>query len=268
MGPRQFLVHGLLAGLFAGIAAFAVAYTIGEPPVDAAIAVEEAAAPAVAEHSHGDDAGHDDAAGHTHSHGDEGTTFSRQTQSTWGLATATIAVGTALGGLTGLVTAAAVGRIGRLRATQSAAVVAAVAFVAVALVPFLKYPATPPAVGDPGTIGDRTGLYFGFQALSVLAAVAAVILVARLLSGLGAYRAVLVSVGAYLLVVGVAAALMPAVDEIGAFPASTLWEFRLGSLLTLTALWAGIGIALVGLVGRAQEKAALDNARRALAASL
>ena len=52
------------------------------------------------------------------------------------------------------------------------AVVAAVGFVAVALVPFLKYPATPPAVGSAETIGDRTGYYFAFQLVSLVVAVA------------------------------------------------------------------------------------------------
>jgi hypothetical protein len=39
--------------------------------------------------------------------------------------------------------------------------------------PHLKYPANPPGVGDPGTIGYRQGLYFGFLALSVTGALVA-----------------------------------------------------------------------------------------------
>lgn len=34
------------------------------------------------------------------------------------------------------------------------------AFVALVIVPNIKYPANPPAVGDPETIGTRTGLFF------------------------------------------------------------------------------------------------------------
>ncbi len=258
MTPRTFLINGLLAGLLAGFAAFLVAHQIGEPPVDAAIAVEEAGA----EHTHEDSAP-------AHSHADEdGTAVSRQNQSTWGLATGTLAVGTALGGLMALAAAAAVGRIGRLRPTQSTALVALIGFVSIALVPFLKYPATPPAVGSGDTIGDRTGLYFGFLALSVLTAIAATFLAARLLPSLGAYRTVLIAAGGYLVVMVLAGELMPTVDEVGDFPASTLWEFRRASIITLATLWAGIGVILVGLVGRAGEKAAVENARRELAASL
>ena len=42
MNARAFLVRGLLAGLLAGLATFFVAHQVGEPHVDAAIAVEEA----------------------------------------------------------------------------------------------------------------------------------------------------------------------------------------------------------------------------------
>ena len=43
-------------------------------------------------------------------------------------------------------------------------------FVAVVVVPFLKYPANPPAVGDPSTVNERTMLYFAALALSILLA--------------------------------------------------------------------------------------------------
>ena len=71
-----------------------------------------------------------------------------------------LAVGVALGGLVGLASAFAVGRLGRLTPRQSTGLVAAVGFVGFALVPFLKYPANPPAVGSADTIGDRTALYW------------------------------------------------------------------------------------------------------------
>ena len=41
LSVRSFLVRGLLAGLVAGIVAFGVAYVVGEPSIDAAIAIEE-----------------------------------------------------------------------------------------------------------------------------------------------------------------------------------------------------------------------------------
>ena len=64
--------------------------------------------------------------------------------------------GLALGGLFALAFAFAYGRVARASPRATALWLAAAAFVVVYLVPFLKYPANPPAVGDPDTIGRRT----------------------------------------------------------------------------------------------------------------
>lgn len=265
MNARSFLIRGLLAGFIASLLSFGIAYSVGEPQVEAAIAVEEANAAAPA------DGATEQSDGHSHSHAeeeDEGTVVSRDNQSTWGLATGILTVGTALGGVIGLASAFAVGRLGRLRPSQSTAVVAFVGYVSFSLVPFLKYPANPPAVGNGDTIGDRTLYYFVVQGISILAAVAAVMIARRLLGRLGAYRTVLATAGGYLAVVVVTALLMPTVNELGDFPADTLWYFRLSSMLTNATLWAGIGIVLVGLVGKLYEQETLKAARRDLAASL
>jgi hypothetical protein len=258
---RAFLVRGLLVGLLAGIAAFLVAFEVGEPHVERAIALEEAGASQEA-HSH---AAH---ATHSNPEDDDRTVVSRGNQRTWGLATGTLAIGLALGGLVALVSAAVVGRLGRLTPSQSTAVVALVGFVAVALVPFLKYPATPPAVGNAETIGGRTAYYFGFQLISVLLAVAAVALAVRLWERIGPFQALVAGAAAYVVCVAVAGDLMPTVNEVGDFPADTLWYFRRASLLTLAALWAVLAVGLAGLVGRVHQQGRAAAERRELAASL
>ena len=110
MSARNFLVYGLLAGFVAGFLAFAVARTVGEPPVHASIAIEEAGSA----HSHSDAADAAAKEGTTHSHEEEAV-VSRADQSTWGLLTATVLFGTAIGGVLGLICAFAAGRLGRLR---------------------------------------------------------------------------------------------------------------------------------------------------------
>jgi hypothetical protein len=254
MTPRNFLIRGLLAGLISGILTFAVAYVAGEPSVDAAIAFEAKAAdhPGTAEHSHDEN----------------GAEVSRQNQSTWGLLTGTVATGVAYGGIVALVAAFAMGRLGRLRPSVSTALVAALGFVSVQLVPFLKYPSVPPAVGNADTIGERTTQFFVLLAISVIAMIAAVLLTRALLDRLGTYTAVLIGAAAYLAVVVLAGFLMPTVNEIGAFPGDTLWYFRRGSIITLATLWGVIGIALTGFVGRLYAQESATQARRDLAASL
>lgn len=253
MNARAFLIRGLVAGLLAGLAAFFVAYQVGEPHVDAAIALEEAEGHSPAADGAGDE---------------EVVEVSRGAQRTGGLLTGSLTIGLAWGGLVALVAAGTLGRIGRLRPGQSTAVISLIGFVAVALVPFLKYPATPPAVGSGDTIGDRTALYFGFVVVSVVSAVLASYVACRLDERIGTYGGVVAGLAAYLLVVIVAALVFAPVSELGDFPADTLWSFRLSSLLTLATLWGVLGVVLTGLVSRlyAQETALAQ--RRELAASL
>jgi predicted cobalt transporter CbtA len=258
---RTFLVRGLLAGLIAGVLTFGVAYLVGEPPVASAISFEEsqsAESPPAAEttdHAHDATAGAD--ATEQHSHGDDDALVSRANQATWGLATATVVFGVALGGIIGLVSAFALGRLGRLSARASTMLVAAIGFVAVYFVPYLKYPPNPPAVGDPNTIGHRTELYFAMLACSVIAAVAAVVLARRLARTMDAWNAVLIAVVGYVLVVGLGAWLLPVIDEVPAdFSADLLWRFRMASLTVQAFLWLVTGLLLATMIGMVVRKAA------------
>lgn len=259
MTPSQFLVRGLLAGLIAGLAAFGVAYVIGEPQVDKAIALEEA---------HVDH--HAD--GRAHDHGTEAnddTIVSRAQQSTWGLLTGTVAIGIGMGGLIALAAAFALGRIGALKPTQTTALVALLGFVSIGLVPFLKYPATPPAVGSGETLGQRTALYFGFVAICVAAVIMETVFAAMLMRRGGTpYAAAVFPALGFLSIAGVAAYLLPSVNELDRFPADTLWDFRLASILTTATMWATLGTVLTGLIGRLHAREAAAQARRDLAASL
>jgi predicted cobalt transporter CbtA len=263
MTTRTFLVHGLLAGLLAGVAAFVVAYTVGEPQVDRAIALEESAG-ATADHHHEDEATPSGSASHSH----DDAAVSRTTQSTLGLATGTLAIGVVLGGLTGLLAAVGLGRLGNLRPAASTALVALLGAVSFSVVPFLKYPATPPAVGSGETIDSRTALWFGFVAVSVLGVLAAVTVARWAARRWTAVPGVIAGATAYVVVVTVAATAFPKVDELGAFPAGVLWDFRVSSLLTLLAMWAVIGAGLTALVDRTWRRQEAVEAQRAYAAAL
>ena len=65
-----------------------------------------------------------DAATADHSHSEDAPLVSRANQATWGLATATVVFGVALGGIIGLVSAFALGRLGRLTPRASTMLVA------------------------------------------------------------------------------------------------------------------------------------------------
>jgi len=227
---RDFLIRGLLAGLFAGLVAFGVAYVVGEPSVDAAIAIEESA------------------------HGG-GELVPRSLQSTLGLLTGTTVAGVTLGGLVGVLSALALGRLGRLGVRGVSLSLASMGFVSVSLLPFVAYPPNPPAVGHPETIGTRTELYFILVAISIIAAVTAVVVGRRLAARWGVWYASLSAVVGYLLVTLTAIALLPSYSEVPAdFPATVLYEFRVASLVTQLALWATLGVTLGELLYRLQRR--------------
>jgi predicted cobalt transporter CbtA len=238
---RTLLIRGMLVGLVAGLVAFVVATVFGEGAVGQAIAFEGA-------HTHLHEAG--TTTGATAAH-EEPELVSRTVQRTIGLLTATALYGVALGGLFALAVASAAGRLGRLGARATCAVVALVGFVAFYLVPFLKYPPNPPAVGNGDTIGQRTALYGAMVVISVLLAVLAVRLGRGLVRRLGAWDGVLAAVAAYAVTVGVAMLVLPGVNEVGGdFPASTLWSFRVGSFATQLSIWATLGLLMGALTER------------------
>ncbi|MFT3862419.1 CbtA family protein [Micropruina sp.] len=247
MTLRDFLVRGLLAGLVAGLAAFVVGYVSGEPAVAASIAIEESGG----SHDHGtaaDEPAADEPAADEEA---SGTEVPRSLQSTLGLATGMLVLGTALGGLAGIGTGLAFGRFGRRSARATSMAVVGVGFVTIFFVPFLIYPPNPPAVGHGETIGYRTALYFGMMAISAIAAALALYLARHLLPRLGAWYAGLAGVGTYLVISLIALAAMPRYDEVPAeFPASLLYEFRLSSLVTQAVLWAVMGVVLGELTHR------------------
>ncbi|MDQ7807238.1 CbtA family protein [Amycolatopsis sp. A133] len=241
---KTLLVRGMLAGLIAGVLAFGFAYAFGEPSVNAAIGLEDSGG-----HAHS----HDASAPADTSHEEE--LVPRDVQSTLGLLTGVLVYGVAIGGLLSLAFAFAQGRLGSLRPRVTALLLTAGAFTVVFLVPFLKYPANPPAVGRPGTIGSRTELYFGFVAVSLLAGILATVFGRKLADRLGAWNGFLLAAAGYLVVIGVVAWLMPVVDEVpDTFPASTLWSFRTASVGTQVTLWLALGLAFGAFAEKALHR--------------
>jgi putative cobalt transporter subunit CbtA len=256
------LLRGMLVGLLAGILGFGFFKIAAEPSVDRAIAFEAqaeqaaatTAAPQPSAHDHGSASAHDHGAAAHAPAATEPELVSRGVQAGMGLLTGVVVYSAAFGGLFALAFALAYGRIGALSPRATAAVLAVLGFIAVCVVPTLKYPANPPAVGEAATIGARTALYFAMIALSLAAMVAAGMLRARLQPRRGAWNAALVGGAAYVLAMIVAGLALPVVDEVPAvFPAAVLWTFRIaslgGQLILWTILGLGFGIAAERVIG-------------------
>ncbi len=201
----SYLRRGLVAGLLAGLLAGLFALFVGEPSVDQAVRLEEAAA------------------GGAH----EEEVFGRSTQKV-GLFFATGVSGSFVGGLFGLTFAYFRGRLAGGSDWGRSLSLAAAVFAGAVLVPFLKYPANPPTVGEPTTVGARTAAYLALVALSLLATLTAWY-VSRLLRRRGVsppVRQAAVGAGLVVVVAGLFAGL-PAAADPGGFPAGLLWNFRL-----------------------------------------
>ncbi len=242
---RTLLIRGMLVGLVAGLLVFGFSKVFGEPQVDRAIAFETAQDAAKAKQH---------AAMGIAAEQPEPELVSRGVQASYGLLTGVVVYSAAFGGLFALVFAFANGRAGNFSPRAVAALLAAGGFIAVYVAPSLKYPANPPSVGDPETIGHRTALYFIMMAISIAAMVGAVLLRQRLVPRHGAWSAALLAAAAYIVVVAVAQLVLPAVNEVpDGFPAVVLWNFRVASLGMQFIMWAAIGLTFGWLTERAER---------------
>jgi predicted cobalt transporter CbtA len=228
------MVAGLIAGLIAGLFGFLV----GEPLLDRAIELESAAQEQASLAAHGN-------TGDSQGGGEE--VFGRTTQKVGLFVTAGF-TGAFAGGLFGLAFVFFRDRLAVESDWYRSLSLAAAGFTGVVFVPFLKYPANPPAIGDPETIGARTLAYFAMVGLSSLA-----VLVAWKTSGLlrergvsAPVRQILVGMGLVAAVAGLVVGFPAAVDP-GEFPAGLLWNFRLSSLGTQLIMWIALG-AIFGLL--------------------
>ncbi len=234
----------LIGGAAAGCAAAAFSLLVVEPTIRLALAVEDGRA--AAEHSHG--AGVPE---HTH----ETELVGRGMQQVGG-ALAVIAAAVLLSVLYAVILAR-VRRTWDLGELRSALLVAVTGFAVLALGPGLKYPANPPAVGDPDTVTQRTTLYVAAIVVSALIA-AAVVVVIRAghqrnwsSTRISWAAAGILTVGCVLLFAG----LPPAPDAIPSdVGAALVWRFRVQSLGLLALLWATLGLVTGSVLSRAGRR--------------
>jgi MFS family permease len=228
----KLLVRGMLAGIVAGLLTFSFARLVGEPQVDQAISFEEKADAAKGE-------------------APEPEIVSRKTQAGLGLLTGVVTFGAAVGGLFSLVFAYAYGRARVLSVRALSAWIALAAFITLVIVPNIKYPANPPSVGDPETIGMRTGLFFLMIAISIATMVFSLKVRRRAMLKLGAWNGSIVGGLVFIVIIAAVQLSMPVINEVpAAFPAVLLWKFRVAAIGMQVILWTTIGLLFGALVER------------------
>jgi hypothetical protein len=248
MTTGSLLWRGMIVGFVAALLSFSLLKTVGEPAVDRAIAFETAMDEAKAK------AEHDAAVARGENPPplvEAPELVSRPVQGGIGLFTGVTVYNVAFGGLFALAFAICYGRMGHYSPRATSALIAISGFLALYAVPILKYPANPPSIGNPDTIGIRTAIYFGMILLSFASMIAAWSVRNRLVDQFGAWNAALIGASVYLVAVVLFALAMPPLNEVPeGFPAVVLWQFRMASLGAQAIMWTVIGLGFGAWVER------------------
>ncbi len=148
-------------------------------------------------------------------------------------------LGLSIGSLYGIVFAYTRGLVPGSNNKKKALIVAGIMWFVLFLMPALKYPANPPAVGNPETIYYRQGLYIAFLAISGFSALGLAFLY-RKVASLNINKALIPS--AYAAIMTGAYLAMPAnPDSINA-PIDLVIGFRITSAITISMFWGLLGI--------------------------
>jgi len=238
MDYRSVITRALVVGLVVGAILAVYMVLVVEPVVDQAIELEEQMSTA-----------QDGEPGHSHGEGD--ARFSRPVQRLGGVL-AMVLYSLVIATVFGTVYAAVRHRIPAASEFGRVVRLAGVGFVAVALLPALKYPAAPPAVGDVDTVGQRTAQYLGLIAVALVLAWIMARISDRLRSRMSDPARITLLTAMSVVAVGLAFLVLPpspdAIDP--AVPAGLVWDFRVRSFGGLALMWAGLGLGLGWMLDR------------------
>jgi predicted cobalt transporter CbtA len=122
-------------------------------------------------------------------------------------------------------------------------ILAGIMFFVIFLIPALKYPANPPAVGDPETIEYRESLYIGMLVISGFTALGVAIIYRSLGQSRKESRKIIVP-ATYAVIIALAFAVLPNNSDEDAISADLLMNFRIVTTITMGIFWGALGILL------------------------
>jgi hypothetical protein len=278
---KRLILRGVAAGGFAGLLAALFTRIMAEPVIQKSIDYES-----------GRDAMLDvlrKAAG-LGPYPPDPNIFSRGVQRNVGAPIGLILFGTAMGAVFAVLFVLVYRRYGeQLKPRVIALIIAGAALLSVYLVPFLKYPANPPAIGHPDTIHARGNLYLGLVAVSIVSLVAAFFLARYLAARWGGWNATIATAIVFIAWMAIVMAIFPPLGRLHTnvvhygrvatetplplknphgqivypgFPADVLFKFRLYSVLNQIILWSTIGLTFGLLAERVVAPATSPAARQ------
>lgn len=142
-------------------------------------------------------------------------------------------LGLSMGALFGLVFAYSRNSLPSQNHLKKALVLSGIMWLTIFFIPFLKYPANPPTVGDPATIVLRTSLYVGFVALSGLGALGFARIYKKIKNPI---RKIAIPAG-YAIYISMIFIIMPENPDELIAPEDLISGFRIASASTVTMFW-------------------------------
>ena len=221
MKAGTFIAITLLSGAIAGAILGTINQVIVEPYIDAAIDIENQNAI-----SSGEIFDPTDYAAY------------RIWQKSGGIAAGAV-LGMSVGALFGVVFAYSRPSLPGSSNKKKAIILAGIMGTVLFIIPALKYPANPPAVGDPDTIYYRQTLYVAFLAISGFSALGLAMLYRK--TGSSQKRRALV-LGAYAAIMISAFVLMPPNPDQITVPTDLVTGFRIASAMTMITFWGVLGL--------------------------
>ena len=166
-------------------------------------------------------------------------------------------LGLSIGALFGLVFAYSRHILPGQNHVKKALILAAIMWVTIFFIPFLKYPANPPTVGNPETIMIRTVLYVAFVAMSGFGALGFSRIYKRMKNSAKKF---VVPLG-YAIYISIIFVIMPENPDVVVAPTDLLNGFRIASVSTVTMFWVLDAIILGALWQKLQPHVEKDQFR-------
>jgi len=225
MKTSIFIIIVLISGAFAGFIHGSVNFAIVEPNLDQAINIENQ---------------------NLFASGEEEDTpefwVKYEGYRVWqksGQILAGVILGISVGSLFGIVFALSRNSLPGNNNIQKSIVLSGIMWFALYIIPFLKYPANPPTVGDSETVVLRAILYLSFIAISGFGAFAFYKLSKKFQN-----KKKLVALIGYVFFISAVFFAMPENPDKITAPLNLVTEFRLMSVLGVTSFWVSIGLIL------------------------
>ncbi len=148
-------------------------------------------------------------------------------------------LGTSIGALFGIVFAYSKMSLPSENNVKKALILAGLMWLTLYFIPFLKYPANPPTVGDPETVVLRAILYLSFIAISGFGALGFYQVFKRLQKG----KRIVAIIGYGIFMSAVFVAMPENPDEVTA-PMDLVEGFRVMSAIAVSIFWIALGVIL------------------------